>query len=540
MNQNAITRLFLALALLCGANYAQAQWDFEYMTGIKMTQKPLSNSLIEDSPGLFGVTNDAGGDGFWIHWTDLNGITQNSQYYVKNGLEMNAYAIEHHDDMVYVTGEVDYGTGLKEMFIMSAQITGSFVSAAIVPYSGGLTTVGNDLVKISTSSSGAEFVAIGYVEFSSVKRQPLLVHFNWSLSSITPRVYLFNNTNTTISYIPTQGKMLHPSVSPNELIVVGNAVSSSFAYDRIFKMRVNTSTFNLSVGHINYVYSAIGNVYNPSVSTSANRVLIGATHVTSSGVKDAWLFPLTANGVTLTGDYLYDNGNADQEVIQVHESSLGNAVLAYNNIQGGVSTPNVGRIDLSSLNVVSNLQYFSVNDPRAMHAAFARSTGASTMYFACTNGNEDATRTIASTTATPCEFVADLDQVLDPLTHIYPTASLNQSVFGGVNYFELEDHTVQGQMVMCDGLTTANFKNGATSLDEVVQEDVLEQVEANTYRVVIDDVASIRLYDINGKELSSSSHVQGRTIGLDSLPKGVYVLSIHQENKLPIRVKVSR
>lgn len=136
MNRLTTIKLLLAFLLLFGANRTYAQWDFEYQTTIQMTQKPFSNSLIEASPGLFGVTNDLMGEGFWVHWTDINGITKNSQYYVKHGVEMNAHAIEFHNDIIYVTGEIDYGTGLKEMFIMSAKMAGGVIVAATIPLFG--------------------------------------------------------------------------------------------------------------------------------------------------------------------------------------------------------------------------------------------------------------------------------------------------------------------------------------------------------------------------------------------------------------------
>lgn len=371
---------------------------------------------------------------------------------------------------------------------------------------------------------------------------PFVVHFNATLSSITPRVYLFNNSNTSISYIPTQGKMLDPSASPNELMIVGNATSAGFLFKRAFEMRISTITFTLPVGYMHYIYSPDGDLFNPSLSISANSVLVGATYAyaASSSGRDALLFTLTPNGVNLAGHHLYDNGGADQQVIQVHESLSGHAVLAYNNVQGGVSTPNVGQIDLSNFAAVSNVEYLSVNAPRTMHAAFARSTGSSTMHFACITGSNDATRTIASSIATPCEFVRDFDLVGSPTVHYHSTFLTNPVQSNPVNYFELDEYLVQGQMVTCDGFANGNFKNEATSVSYVAQEDVLERVGAAAYHITLDEVSSLQLYDLNGKEISSSAtQLQGNRIDLSTLPKGMYVLSIQQENKTPIRVKIS-
>lgn len=536
------------MALIFSAFFSStyAQWDFEYQVAIQMTQKPLSNSLVEawNSTGLFGVTNDANGTGFWIHWTDLNGTTIKSFYYMNPDATISIHGIEHFSDIVYTTGEMDYGNGQKDLFIMASGMNGGVIKAVVVPF--GVNSTGHDLVKTFDNGISAKFAAVGYIDNAPFNKFPYIVFFDNTMAAFNAVDY--KPASTGLFFVPTQAKLLDANVVANRMVVVGNDEVSPLGTKGIFKMRINTNTGAI-IGSIDRMHLSSIDLDGPSVcaTVGSGNVLIASTHSNSAGNSDAFLqrFSATAAGGP-SHERLYSSNSNDEQVIQIHESSYGNAVLSYNSVSGASVLPNVARISLTitplGTVVVSNTEYQSVNSPRTMHVAHSRETGAAEVVFECITANGDKTRTrVNPSTVTPCETYPDFDYISTPITALTSSTPLP----GSHNYvveYDVDEYVLTGGRYVCDGTASGSFKKEPTSianLEEVA--DLIHMVSPGQYSINTDDVAGFDLYNLSGQLLQSKKNAQlNDVLDLNYLPSGVYVISIDRPDQPATRVKLVR
>ena len=545
LKSTIIGRTVLVLLFTAFFSSTYAQWDYEYQVNIQMTQKPLSNSLVEawNNVGLFGVSNDANGQGFWIHWTDINGNTIKSYYYMNPDATIRIHGIEHFSDIVYTTGEMDYGNGQKDLFIMASGMNGGVIKAVVVPF--GVNSTGHDMVKTFDNGTSAKFAAVGYIDNSPFNKYPYIVYFDNTLLTFTAVDYKPNTTG--LFFVPTQAKMLDCSSFPNRMVVVGNDEVSPVGTKGLFKMRINTNTGNI-IGSIDRMHQSSVDIYDPSVcaTAGASNVLIASTYSTSSTVSDAFLqrFPASAIGPA-THERLYDNNSGNEQVIQIQESSLGNAVLSYNNINGSSVLPNIGRISLTMAPlgtiVVSNTEYQSVNSPRTMHVAYSRETGASEVFFECTTVNSDVTRTRGSSIVTPCETYPDLDYVSSPTTSLTTSPVIPGSHNTTIEY-EVDEYVLTGARYVCDGTASGTFKKDPTSIAELDEAaDLIQMVAPGQYEFTTDEATGYDLYDLNGRLVQSKQNAQlADILDLNHLPSGVYVITINRPNEPVARIKLVR
>jgi len=536
-------RFALALTFLCCFTVSHAQWDYEYQIGVTMTQKPYSNSLTEVTSGIYGVTNDLNGIGFWIHMTDGNGKTTASFYYKTNAGTLRAHAIEVWGTTIFTAGEIDYGNGTTDVFLMSSDATGGVNNAAFVPFGTNTVATAVDLVITASTGTTADLLAVGYID-KTTSKVPCSVMFDNSMSSFASKEY---DPGTGEFLVPTQAKLLDPTYAPNRVIVVGNDEDNPNGNLGIFKMKINTTNGN-QAGSFRRHYIGNDDLFNPSVSATigTNNVLIAATYGASTSADAVIMRFAGSPGVNPSIVRQYDKNGGDESPIQIHESSIGNAVLAYNfQSSAGTTVPAVARISLTmspvGTIVVSDLEYLSQHNQRRMHTAFARNSGSSTMYFECITPKDDVTRTVASSSVTPCEVTADFDYTATPsITSPNLTGTTTSSTI--YDDLTVDESDVTGSRYDCDGNFDGSFKKSPTSIASLDQEKALvSRLAEGVFVIQADDIRAYTVYDINGQViLDNSNSSKGSEINLQTLPMGIYILSASSTDGAITQVKLQR
>lgn len=535
-----LLRYALASLLVLCFTSSYAQWDWEYQVGVQMTQKPYSNSLLESSSGIHGVANDPSGIGFWIHTTDGFGKTAASYYYKTSAGTLRVYAIEAWNGTLFTAGEIDYGNGTTDMFIMSSDVTGGVNAAVYVPFGTNTIVTATDLVITASTSTTVNLMAVGYVDNSPTNKIPCSVRFDQTMGSFPTKEY---NPGTGNFFVPTQAKLLDATYANNRVIVVGNDESN--ASKRIFRMKINTTNGNQAGSFRSHYISTTTDLYNPSVSATVgtNNVLIAASYSASSNT-DVVLMRFPGNpGVNPTTVRQYDKNGDSDAPIQVHETVNDEAVIAYNHTNSsGVVVPSVAIIDMTNPNIVlSDIEYYSQHSVRRMFSAFGRGANSSTMYFECQTPNSDLTRTISSSTMTPCETTADLDYAATPSVTSPQTTGTTTS---GTLYDDLivDESQLTGSRYDCNGSFDGSFKKGTTSIDQIVEASTMvQQLSEGLFVLKSEEVAAYSVFDINGQLLVQNNHAAfGDQIDLTSLSKGVYIVSFTTTPGSMTQIKLAR
>lgn len=538
-------RFALAITFLCSYTVSHAQWDSEYQIGVTMTQKSYSNSLTEASSGIFGVSNDLTGIGFWIHMTDGNGKTTASFYYKTGAGTLRAYAVEAWGTTVFTAGEIDYGNGTTDVFLMSSDATGGVNNAVFVPFGTNTIATAADLVITSTTATTANLIAVGSID-KGTSKVPCSVMFDNTMSSFSTKEY---DPGTNEYFVPVQAKLLDPTYALNTIVVFGNDEFSPNGYLGLFKMRINTTNGNI-IGNIDPYYFTTGDYYNPSVCATigTDNVFVAATYAPTPGVTDAIIirFPGNAAGFPSNTKRQYDKNSGNEMPVQIHESTLGNTVLAYNyQTSNGAVIPCVARISQTlgtpGTIVVSDIEYHSQHTQRNIHAAFARSTGSSTMYFASTTPANDMTRTIASTSSsTQCQTTGDFEYLLPP--SFFNGAPNSVTTTSGTIYDDLsvDETKLTGAKYDCNGSFDGSFKRSPTSIGSISAEGALvNKLIDGIYAIQLEDVNAYSVYSINGRLiLENDNATKGSQINLTTFPTGVYVLSANLADGTTTQVKL--